>query len=87
MDTPLLYGQFIPVVGFVIMTFTLIEAAGAADYKPLKGTCVGLLALEALTKRLKGLWTLFLSYLCRRNGTIMNEENLCGWSDINDGDF
>ncbi|ROT62788.1 hypothetical protein C7M84_019347 [Penaeus vannamei] len=37
MDTPLLYGQFIPVVGFVIMTFTLIEAAGAADYKPLKG--------------------------------------------------
>ncbi|XP_063598335.1 adhesion G-protein coupled receptor D1-like [Penaeus indicus] len=37
MDTPLLYGQFIPVVGLVIMTFTLIEAAGAAEYKPLKG--------------------------------------------------
>ncbi|XP_042860260.1 adhesion G-protein coupled receptor D1-like [Penaeus japonicus] len=37
MDTPLLYGQYIPVVGSVIMTFTLIEAAGAADYKPLKG--------------------------------------------------
>ncbi|CAL4061987.1 unnamed protein product, partial [Meganyctiphanes norvegica] len=37
MDTPLVYGQFIPVIVLVIITFTLIEAAGAAEYKPLKG--------------------------------------------------
>ncbi|KAK4300095.1 hypothetical protein Pmani_027686 [Petrolisthes manimaculis] len=37
MNTPLLYGQLIPIIGLVILTFTLIEAAGAADYKQLKG--------------------------------------------------
>ncbi|KAK3861111.1 hypothetical protein Pcinc_032891 [Petrolisthes cinctipes] len=36
MNTPLLYGQLIPIIGLVILTFTLIEAAGAADYKQLK---------------------------------------------------
>lgn len=37
MDTPLVYGQFIPILTIIIITFTLIEAAGAANYKPLKG--------------------------------------------------
>ncbi|XP_076034804.1 putative adhesion G protein-coupled receptor E4P [Oratosquilla oratoria] len=37
MDKPLFYGQMIPVITLVILTFTLIEAAGAAEYKPLKG--------------------------------------------------
>ncbi|XP_068212022.1 adhesion G-protein coupled receptor D1-like [Palaemon carinicauda] len=36
MDTPLVYGQFIPVIAIMIITFTLIEAAGAANYKVLK---------------------------------------------------
>ncbi|KAG7154006.1 adhesion G-protein coupled receptor D1-like [Homarus americanus] len=37
MDTALMYGQLLPIVSLVILTFTLIEAAGAAEYKPLKG--------------------------------------------------
>ncbi|XP_045113461.1 adhesion G-protein coupled receptor D1-like [Portunus trituberculatus] len=36
-DTPLFYAQLIPIVSLVVLTFTLIEAAGSADYKPLKG--------------------------------------------------
>ncbi|XP_050722164.1 adhesion G-protein coupled receptor D1-like [Eriocheir sinensis] len=36
-DTPLFYGQIIPIVALVTLTFTLIEAAGSANYKPLKG--------------------------------------------------
>ena len=36
-DTSLFYGQIIPIVALVTLTFTLIEAAGSADYKPLKG--------------------------------------------------
>lgn len=35
MDTMLLYAQYIPVVSLVVLTFTLTEAAGVADYKPL----------------------------------------------------
>ena len=37
LNTSLAYGQFIPNVILMIVTFTLIEAAGAATYKPLKG--------------------------------------------------
>jgi len=36
MDKPLCVGQFIPVIAIMIITFTLIEAAGAAEYIPLK---------------------------------------------------
>ncbi len=32
-DTNLMFGQMIPIVVVVILTFTLIEAAGAADYR------------------------------------------------------
>ena len=35
----LMYGQYIPILLLVVATFTLIEAAGAADeYPALKGT-------------------------------------------------
>ncbi|KAF2363623.1 GPCR family 2 secretin-like [Trinorchestia longiramus] len=37
MDTGLLIAQQLPIIVLMIMTFTLIEAAGAAEYKPLKG--------------------------------------------------
>ncbi|XP_043219189.1 adhesion G-protein coupled receptor D1-like [Amphibalanus amphitrite] len=36
MDKPLCTGQYIPIIAIMIITFTLIEAAGAADYAPLK---------------------------------------------------
>ncbi|XP_068212021.1 adhesion G-protein coupled receptor D1-like [Palaemon carinicauda] len=37
MDTPLVYGQFMPIIILIVLTFALIEAAGAVNYKPLKG--------------------------------------------------
>ncbi|XP_064091051.1 adhesion G-protein coupled receptor D1-like [Macrobrachium nipponense] len=37
MDTPLVYGHFIPIIIIIILTFALIEAAGAVSYKPLTG--------------------------------------------------
>ena len=34
-----MYGQYMPIIVLVVSTFTLIEAAGAADeYPALKGT-------------------------------------------------
>lgn len=36
MDTSLLIGQYIPVICLIAASFTLIEAAGAAKYTPLK---------------------------------------------------
>ena len=41
MDKPLCVGQYIPIIAIMIVTFTLIEAAGAADYAPLKGNVRG----------------------------------------------
>ena len=32
-NTNLMFGQMIPIVVIVILTFTMIEAAGAADYR------------------------------------------------------
>lgn len=40
LDKPLSNGQLLPILALVIVTFTLIEAAGAADYKPLKGETI-----------------------------------------------
>merc|ERR1719219_228658 len=37
MDTPLLFMQFIPILICVVLTLTLIEAAGAAEYRKLPG--------------------------------------------------
>lgn len=37
MDTTLMLGQFIPIVVLVVLTLTLIEAAGAAEYRKLPG--------------------------------------------------
>ncbi|XP_064091063.1 adhesion G-protein coupled receptor D1-like [Macrobrachium nipponense] len=36
MDTPLVYGQYVPVIVIMVITLTLIEAAGAADFKQMK---------------------------------------------------
>ena len=36
-NTPLMFAQMIPTVTLVILTFTVIEAAGAADYRKLPG--------------------------------------------------
>ncbi|XP_037090660.1 adhesion G-protein coupled receptor D1-like [Pollicipes pollicipes] len=36
LDKPLCTGQYIPIIAIMIITFTLIEAAGAAEYAPLK---------------------------------------------------
>ena len=36
-NTPLMFGQIIPIVIIVILTFTVLEAAGAADYRKLPG--------------------------------------------------
>lgn len=36
MNKPLCTGQYIPIIAVMIITFTLIEAAGAAEYSPLK---------------------------------------------------
>ena len=36
-DTPLLFGQLVPIVILASLTFTLIEAAGAADFRRLPG--------------------------------------------------
>ncbi|KAK7081539.1 hypothetical protein SK128_018351 [Halocaridina rubra] len=51
MDTPLVYGQFVPVIIIIILTFTLIEAAGAADFKPLKGVDKGQLLSAKISQR------------------------------------
>lgn len=37
MDTTLMIGQYIPIVLLVVLTLTLIEAAGAAEYRKLPG--------------------------------------------------
>ena len=37
MNTGLFAAQQLPIIVLMIMTFTLIEAAGEAEYKPLKG--------------------------------------------------
>ena len=37
MDTTLMIGQFVPIVIMVVLTLTLIEAAGAAEYRKLPG--------------------------------------------------
>jgi len=37
MDTTLMVGQFVPIVIMVVLTLTLIEAAGAAEYRKLPG--------------------------------------------------
>lgn len=37
MDTPLLFCQYIPILIMVVLTLTLIEAAGAAEYRKLPG--------------------------------------------------
>ena len=34
MDQGLMYGQYVPIVVLVVSTFTLVEAAGAADEYP-----------------------------------------------------
>ena len=36
-NTPLMFGEIIPIVIIVILTFTVLEAAGAADYRKLPG--------------------------------------------------
>ena len=36
-DTPLSFGQIVPTVILVILIFTVLEAAGAADYRKLPG--------------------------------------------------
>nr|XP_045582766.1 adhesion G-protein coupled receptor D1-like [Procambarus clarkii] len=51
MDTGLIYGELIPIVALVIITFTLIEAAGAAEYKPLKGIDKGQLTSAKFSQR------------------------------------
>ena len=38
MDTNLVIAQQVPIIILMVATFSLIEAAGEADYKPLKGT-------------------------------------------------
>eukprot|EP00090_Calanus_glacialis_P040812 TRINITY_DN7141_c0_g1_i1.p1 TRINITY_DN7141_c0_g1~~TRINITY_DN7141_c0_g1_i1.p1 ORF type:complete len:514 (-),score=67.49 TRINITY_DN7141_c0_g1_i1:139-1680(-) len=37
MDTTLMIGQYVPIVLMVVLTLTLIEAAGAAEYRKLPG--------------------------------------------------
>ena len=37
MDTTLMIGQYVPIVLLVVLTLTLIEAAGAAEYRKLPG--------------------------------------------------
>ena len=37
MDKPILFGQLVPIAIMASLTFTLIEAAGAADYRRLPG--------------------------------------------------
>ena len=37
MDTTLMIGQYVPIVIMVVLTLTLIEAAGAAEYRKLPG--------------------------------------------------
>lgn len=37
MNKPVMIAQQLPIIVLMLMTFTLIEAAGAAEYKPLKG--------------------------------------------------
>ncbi|XP_023330599.1 adhesion G-protein coupled receptor D1 isoform X2 [Eurytemora carolleeae] len=37
MDTPLMIAQYVPIITLVVLTLTLIEAAGAADYRKLPG--------------------------------------------------
>ncbi|XP_071515240.1 putative adhesion G protein-coupled receptor E4P [Panulirus ornatus] len=51
MNTPLVYGQLIPIVSLVVITFTLIEAAGANEYKPLKGMDKGQLISAKFSQR------------------------------------
>ena len=39
LSSGLMYGQYMPIIMLTVATFTLIEAAGAADeYPALKGT-------------------------------------------------
>ena len=37
MDTTLMIGQYVPIVVLAVLTLTLIEAAGAAEYRKLPG--------------------------------------------------
>ena len=36
-DTPMMFGQIVPTVVLVILIFTVLEAAGAAEYRKLPG--------------------------------------------------
>ena len=37
LDKPVLYGIYIPMTTLVILTFAIVEAAGASGYEPLTG--------------------------------------------------
>ncbi|XP_053628486.2 putative adhesion G protein-coupled receptor E4P [Cherax quadricarinatus] len=51
LDTPLMYGEMVPIVTLVVMTFTLTEAAGSAEYMPLKGMDKGQLVSAKFSQR------------------------------------
>ena len=74
MDKGLMYGQYIPILILVVTTFTLIEAAGAADdYPALKGTNKAEKTTAAICQRtlLIILPLTFASFVC---GTIAEYE-------------
>ena len=70
----LMYGQYVPIILLVVATFTLIEAAGAADeYPALKGTSKVEKTTAAICQRtlLIILPLTFASFVC---GTIAEYE-------------
>jgi len=74
MDKGLMYGQYVPIILLVVATFTLIEAAGAADeYPALKGTSRVEKTTAAICQRtlLIILPLTFASFVC---GTIAEYE-------------
>ena len=72
----LMYGQYVPIILLVVATFTLIEAAGAADeYPALKGTSRVEKTTAAICQRtlLIILPLTFASFVC---GTIAEYEQV-----------